>query len=159
LATDTKTCTKCERTLPLERFEPYPKGTYSKHCRYCQSASARVQRSSGYKAYLTNLLSKNRDCARKRENITEHLITVDHLVELWEKQEGRCAISGVVLTHHNDGRGHKEFNASIDRIDSQVGYIPGNVQLVALRVNTLKQTLTTDMLYWWVKTIYQHSCD
>jgi hypothetical protein len=64
-----------------------------------------------------------------------------------------------VLTHHVDGSGHKDFNASIDRIDSQLGYVPGNIQLVALRVNILKQTLSTDMLYWWVKTIHAHSCD
>jgi hypothetical protein len=63
------------------------------------------------------------------------------------------------LTHHLDGSGRKDFNASIDRIDSQMGYVPGNVQLVAGRVNLMKGTLGVDMLYWWVKTIYQHSCD
>lgn len=63
------------------------------------------------------------------------------------------------MTHHHDGSGLKDFNASIDRIDNQLGYIPGNVQLVAYRTNILKQTLSTDMLYWWVKTIYEYSCD
>jgi hypothetical protein len=103
-------------------------------------------------------LSKNRDSS-KRRRITEYEITVDQLAELWELQDGRCAISGVVLTHHNDGTGIKDFNASIDRIDSTLGYVPGNVQLVAYRANVLKQSLSADMLYWWVKTIYQHSCD
>ncbi|NBS68964.1 hypothetical protein EBT31_08615 [bacterium] len=127
-------------------------------CRPCKLATDRQQRSIGYRPYLANLLSKSRDSSRRRR-FTEYAITVDQLADLWELQDGRCAISGVVLTHHNDGTGIKDFNASIDRIDSTLGYVPGNVQLVAYRANVLKQSLSADMLYWWVKTIYQHSCD
>jgi hypothetical protein len=107
---------------------------------------------------LANLVSISKSKSRSR-GFTDYEVTAEYLAELWQRQDGRCAISGVVLTHHNDGSGAKDFNASIDRIDSQQGYTPGNVQLVALRVNLLKQSLSTDMLYWWVKTIYQYSCD
>jgi len=75
---------------------------------------------------------------------------------LWYKQEGRCALSGVHLTHHVDGRGVKEFNASVDRINNDVHYEPQNVQLVAYRINIMRHTLSEDMFWWWVKTIHDN---
>lgn len=158
LMTDSKICSRCQKELPLTSFEQIKGRSLRSFCRPCKLASDRQQRSTGYRSYLSNLLSKSRDTNRKRR-FTGYEVTLDQLVELWETQDGRCAISGVVLTHHNDGSGLKDFNASIDRIDSTLGYIPGNVQLVAYRANMLKQALSSDMLYWWVKTIYQHSCD
>lgn len=86
-------------------------------------------------------------------------ITSDDLILLWEKQKGRCAISGVFLTHHKDGSGYKDYNASIDRISGEKGYTPQNVQLVCYRINIMKHTLPEDMFYWWVKTINDFSCD
>jgi hypothetical protein len=154
---DTKTCARCQTDLPITTFEAM-KGGYRTICRPCNQATRRQQRSTGYEPYLTNLVSTSKSKSRSR-GFTDYEVTAEYLIDLWQRQEGRCAISGVVLTHHNDGSGAKDFNASIDRIDSQQGYIPGNVQLVALRVNLLKQSLSNDMLYWWVKTIYQYSCD
>lgn len=155
---ETKTCARCQKDLPIASFERHAQGSTRNVCRPCKTATNRQQRSTGYEPYLSNLLSKSKHSSKVR-GFTGYEITVEQLVDLWQRQEGRCAISGVVLTHHNDGTGTKDFNASIDRIDSTLGYVPGNVQLVAFRVNILKQALSTDMLYWWVKTIYQHSCD
>ena len=156
--TDIKNCSRCKKDLPLDTFEPVKSGSLRAVCRPCRRANARQLRSLSYKPYLATLLSSNKTSS-KRRGFAEYELTLDQLVSLWESQNGRCAVSGVVLTHHNDGTGVKDFNASIDRIDSTLGYIPGNIQLVALRVNIIKQALSTDMLYWWVKTIYQHSCD
>jgi hypothetical protein len=156
--TDIKNCSRCKKDLPLDTFELLKSGSLRSVCRPCRRANARQLRSLSYKPYLATLLSSNKTSS-KRRGFAEYELTLDQLVSLWESQNGRCAVSGVVLTHHNDGTGVKDFNASIDRIDSTLGYIPGNIQLVALRVNIIKQALSTDMLYWWVKTIYQHSCD
>ena len=54
-------------------------------------------------------------------------ITPEDVIALWEKQDGRCAISGVYLTHHVDGSGKKEYNASIDRISGDKGYTIHNI--------------------------------
>ena len=156
---DTKSCTSCNQTLPIDQFQLDARHqTRNPVCSPCKRSTTRRTRSMTYAAYLANLVSKSRHDSRRR-GIADFNITSEDLVELWDRQQGRCAVSGVVLTHHSDGSGHKDFNASIDRIDSQQGYNLNNVQLVAYRVNLLKQSLSTDMLYWWVKTIYQHSCD
>ena len=63
------------------------------------------------------------------------------------------------MTHHVDGRGTKEFNASIDRINPDLGYAPQNIQLVAYRVNIMRHTLSVDMFWWWVKNIHDTSID
>lgn len=63
------------------------------------------------------------------------------------------------MTHHIDGNGHKEFNASIDRINVDRGYTPQNVQLVAYRINIMRHTLSMDMFWWWVKNIHDVSID
>lgn len=152
----TKTCSRCQKDLPEDSFTETRPNVRRTVCRSCFGARARELRSSGYYSYLKRLVSNTRS---QRKADFEFDISPAHLKELWEKQNGRCAISGVMLTHHTDGTGKKEFNASIDRIDSMQGYIPGNVQLVAYRVNLLKNTLSTDMLYWWVKTIHAYSCD
>jgi len=87
------------------------------------------------------------------------VLTTEDVVDLWEMQDGKCALSGVLMTHQRDGtygdRKKKEFNASIDRINPQGPYVRENVQLLAARVNTMKHTLGEDMFMWWVRNIYE----
>jgi len=79
---------------------------------------------------------------------------------MWETQDGRCALSGVLMTHHRDGAlgdgKQKDLNASIDRVNPQGPYSRENVQLAAARVNIMKHTLGEEMFIWWVKNIHNH---
>jgi len=79
-------------------------------------------------------------------------ITCEYVETLWDKQEGKCALSGVFLTWQA-GEGRQDFNVSIDRKDPNKGYIIGNIQLVAQRVNIMKHTLGDSEFYWWCKNI------
>jgi hypothetical protein len=49
---------------------------------------------------------------------------------------GKCALSGVDISLDYGG------NASLDRIDSSLGYIPGNVQWVDGKVNLAKRNMS-----------------
>lgn len=64
-------------------------------------------------------------------------LTLDYMLGLYDAQQGRCAISGREMTLTR-GQGRVETNMSIDRIDREKGYIPGNVQLVCAFCNKLK---------------------
>ena len=152
-----KVCKKCGIEKPDSDFPEYRKGRTKNTCKRCADAVHRKRTGSTYHGYLTSLCSKARS-ARKGTEI-KFEINSDHLIELWEAQNGRCAISNVHMTHHSDGRGRKDFNASIDRIVPELGYTIGNVQLVCDRVNTMRHTLSMDMFYWWVKAIHEFSCD
>lgn len=70
---------------------------------------------------------------KTRKKLT-HSLTLDFLCNLYEKQAGKCAITGRSLTFEPDGLSA----CSIDRIDSDLNYTPDNVQLVCLWVNTAK---------------------
>jgi len=53
-----------------------------------------------------------------------------------------------------------EYAPTLDRIDSQQGYIPGNIQYVSRRGNTLKNSATlTEMVLlgnWANKQLHPH---
>jgi len=110
---------------------------------------------------LRNLYSKSKNSNKRdpRAANRDWHITYEDLVEKWTEQGGRCALSGVYLTHHVDGSGVKDNNASIDRISQDVGYTAANTQLVCYRVNIMKHNLPEDMFFWWIKTIGDFTCD
>lgn len=67
-------------------------------------------------------------------------VTAEFLQNLFNKQEERCAVSGLPITF---GKTRKEHNhgattASLDRIDSSRGYTEDNVQWVHKKVNFMK---------------------
>lgn len=61
-------------------------------------------------------------------------LDVKYLAELLVAQEGRCAISGMKMTHVAGDL----CACSIDRLDLSMGHVKGNVQLVCLWVNRAK---------------------
>jgi hypothetical protein len=73
----------------------------------------------------------------------EFLVSIEYIWELFLKQNRRCAISGLELTFdpYGIGKKSKETNkvtASLDRINSSIGYVEGNVQWVHKRINIMK---------------------
>lgn len=77
--------------------------------------------------------------AVRRKNLNPACLDVqidyDYLLDLYKRQDGKCALTGVEMTHvFNNFR-----SMSVDRIDSSQGYIPGNVQLVCQFINTAKR--------------------
>lgn len=64
----------------------------------------------------------------------------EFLHSIWEKQDGKCALTGRELTYE----ANHPFTASIDRIDSSKGYLRDNVQLVGKVINIMKSDLPQD---------------
>lgn len=71
-------------------------------------------------------------------------LSVEYLDALLESQNFRCIFTGDKLTiGHGNGNGLiVNGSASLDRIDSSLGYIYGNVQFVIKPVNLAKQALS-----------------
>lgn len=62
----------------------------------------------------------------------------------WDKfleQAGCCALSGLKLQF---GQNNGEQTASIDRVDSQLGYVPTNIQWVHKAINRMKSVLSQE---------------
>lgn len=83
----------------------------------------------------------------KRRDI-EFSVTLNYLWNLYEKQNGACALSGLPIslpTHTGIGGAETSANsASLDRIDSSKGYVEGNVQWVHKIANIAKNDLSQE---------------
>lgn len=73
---------------------------------------------------------------KKGRSPIEINIDKNYIVRLFRKQEGRCYISGLKIV--------LGVNASLDRIDSSLGYIKGNVGWVNKDVNMMKGMFSLD---------------
>lgn len=79
----------------------------------------------------------------KRSAMSRNLqfdITIEYLWQLFQKQDSKCALSGVVISLHKHKRNGIRATASLDRIDNNLGYIEGNVQWVHKHINICKHT-------------------
>jgi hypothetical protein len=66
-------------------------------------------------------------------------IDIEYLLDLYEAQNGICALTGREFTIGNADDGLPSRDAiSIDRIDRKFGYIKGNIRLVIYQVNIAK---------------------
>ena len=154
----TKKCTSCKKELSLSEFlTKNDRGpVLSKKCKTCSYAVRQKNASATPQNYLTRLFGQLKHAGTKKKNKkVEWDIELEDVLELWEKQNGKCALTGLFMTYHKDGSGNRDLNASIDRIDPDVKYVITNIQLVCSRANTMKHTLKEDELYWWAKNIVE----
>ncbi len=83
-------------------------------------------------------------------------LTVQYLKQLWEQQKGICSLSGWQLILPKDSDGWKEYlptNASLDRIDNNLGYIEGNVRFISVMANIARQSFTDEQLIEFCKAV------
>ena len=64
-------------------------------------------------------------------------ITIEYAWNIFLKQNRKCALSGIELSFPKKWK-DKNYNASLDRIDSSKGYIEDNVQWVHKHINKMK---------------------
>jgi hypothetical protein len=74
---------------------------------------------------------------------------------LYTKQKGRCPYTTAKLTHTQSkiARCGGLETLSIDRIDSQIGYIKGNVELVSSIVNNMKNDMSKEQFKYIISLI------
>lgn len=123
-------------------------------CRSCEEAR-KVKRKAEKKQYLSGIdaglivvlkrritQSMQRSFNRER-NIEKGHLTITYMLGLYDKQGGRCALSGRNLSLGTIIQGKYEPNVlSLDRIDPTKGYIEGNIQLTTSQANMAKGQCT-----------------
>ena len=152
-----KICTKCREERSITQFYTTGKTVsggpkYNSWCKTCAAAKqaeyhkrtwgpdklqhSAFKRTKSVKSYLTYLRSK----AVSRKKGSE-VVSADALEILWHAQKGKCALTGWDMTMEL-GKGSVPTNFSIDRINSDIGYEVGNVQLVCRAANVAKSNLS-----------------
>jgi hypothetical protein len=84
--------------------------------------------------------------ARKRG--LEFAVSIQLLDELFKKQNGVCAITNLEI-HFAFGQNKAQTTASLDRIDSSLGYVHGNLQWVHKNINLLKSNKSNESFVAW----------
>jgi hypothetical protein len=130
-----KRCTKCEISKPFGDF-PFNKATYDNFDSWCKECRKKYTHEvkQSLDTHLRKCLARVRDDRRKLENNLD----LQYLIDLWKKQKGKCAITGIVMEHKRNPRQHNLYNGSLDRINSAAGYLKGNVQWLCWMVNRMK---------------------
>ena len=131
----------------------------SKSCSSCAGKSVKLP--EGFKkSWLGNSIGElsgtmfSHIKSKAAERSLEFNITKDFLWNLFVKQKHKCALSGIdICLSKKIKQNNPDFNfitASVDRIDSSIGYIESNVQWVHKDVNKMKTLLRNirDPLYF-----------
>ena len=163
-----KICIGCDEELPLEDFYPKRNGSADGRQPRCIECSRGVVRehartpkaratSRAYReAHPLTTEAKLFYAARRRAKTsgTPFTITVDdiHIPEF-------CPALGLRLEAGNQ-KGPKPNAPSIDRIIPELGYIPGNVQVISHKANSMKRNASIEELAQfaeWIQKAVVHS--
>ena len=87
-----------------------------------------------------------RSAEKRSGSAAEHTLTLDELIEVYNSQDGRCAVLGIPLTgvkmqgskYVNDNRW---TGLSVDRLDCNRGYHADNIRLTCWAINAMRGTL------------------
>lgn len=147
------TCTKCKVEQDETAFSSWPR---NKWCRGCAAAYRRALRKKGYRPSgrnkrLAELSPERRELLRvmtlRRSDVLQRqrrygtpgtAPSAEQLAELWDKQGGKCALTGYPLVlEPND-----PYTVSVDQRVAGAGYDLSNCQLVGWAPNRAKGDLT-----------------
>jgi hypothetical protein len=105
------------------------------------------------------ILGENISRAKSRKD--DKVVEIDkyYAYLIGEKQGWKCALTGVPLEFERGGQFFhgKWCNPNIcviDRIDSDRGYVKGNIQLLTHKMNTFKSSFTDEEVYDIGKLVY-----
>ena len=131
-----KDCLKCGECKSLDQYniKRSKADGLNIYCKSCARDSQKAFRKTqaGFIQNLINDAYKSTKERNKKGRGHEFTLTLQKLEKLIADQCGKCAISGAVLVF-------KQFSdnqASVDRIDDNLGYVDGNCRLVCLEFNT-----------------------
>lgn len=82
-------------------------------------------------------------------------ITIQYIWKLFLKQHKRCALSGVPINFSKTN--YALGTASLDRINSKLGYTPNNVQWVHKDLNFMKSDMDNSIFIDWCKKIAKNN--
>lgn len=97
-----------------------------------------------------NQIERGANGSKGRKKL-EFDITKEYAWNLFLAQDSRCALSGIEL--YLPKRWNDTTNASLDRIDSSMGYVEGNVQWIHKDINKMKNSFNQEYFISMCKLI------
>jgi hypothetical protein len=155
-----KECPKCKI---IQDYSEYSKDKSSydgcqTYCKTCQRKNMKeYYKDGGIDRFFQKLMRDLKHNSKKRKiNIN---ITLEDIKDLYKKQNGKCALTGIEMTYlsyETDNKRNRNIkNISVDRIDSKKPYDIDNIQLVLSIINTIKWDLKQEDFFIMCKTIVE----
>ena len=127
-------CKECAKKISYEYYLKHAEKIKAKVSVYRKSYVPRFKRD--IESRLRSLYTKAKNRKNKDFNLQE-----SDMLDTWGKQNGLCAYTKLPLIATAN-----QFNTvSLDRIDSNNGYISDNIQFVCAAVNKMKQEYSEEM--------------
>ena len=124
-------------------------------CKECNKAKTHEYRNTetGFWVGLWN----NLNGSAKTRNLPVEVEKSD-ILKLWKSQNGLCALTGIPMQlvkakRETRARCLNHYRASVDRIDSNLGYTKDNIRLVCAYVNIMRSDMTDEQLKFWCSAI------
>lgn len=92
----------------------------------------------------------------KRNQIVD--VDIQDLKDQWDRQNGICVFSGIKLelSSYTKIKKNPIYSASLDRINSDKGYIKGNIRWVSRAINWMKNDMNDDMVNQLIDLIIEN---
>lgn len=146
--TITLVCGRCSQPYDRVACPRYKSLLYRPVCCRCtrlekmKAAGGYAPGYKGTKHFSGRVIGKWMLSAKRRGHTWA--IEKQDLDEIYDRQGGRCALSGLPMTW----TGSVAYRPSLDRIDSSKGYYKGNVQFLCSIVNLMKNRITERAFLW-----------
>ena len=148
-----KRCTKCGIVKPIEDFHRVRKNKERRRsrCNVCRNTHKRnhyredrIQNLPRYMLYGCRERAKRRGlkCTITIEDIESVMVDV-------------CPVLDIPLTVNELGSS-RDNSYSLDRIDNNKGYVPGNIQIISVKAKTMKSNATLEELEALVAYMRRH---
>ena len=146
-----KSCPDCGKEQSYGRIDHYRFAVKNDWlCVKCgQKNRADIKWYKGIRLSWWQKMEKN---AKYRE--LEFSITPEFVWDIYIRQEKKCALAGLDIGWASIGQYH---TASIDRIDSSIGYTEGNIWLLHKDVNMMKQSFQLEDFIEYCKLISKNA--
>ena len=153
-------CTHCKKFKTKDQFNKnirnLDRDGISKQCKACRKENyKRLKQEEDNSKRLVNLLKIRLHDAIVRSKKKNLYIDIDleFLKELWNKQNGKCALTNFDMDCKITSKKENPYVLSLDRKDPAKGYTKDNVQLVCYSANVMKSTLSISELKKFCKAI------
>lgn len=82
------------------------------------------------------------NATRRKTKILSFDLTIEYVWKLFQDQKEKCALTGMLIELPKGSKKNYTHTASLDRINSDLGYVVGNVQWVHKDINSMKSNFT-----------------
>jgi hypothetical protein len=139
-------CAKCSKFKNISDYYTDKSSStgLQSYCIECHKEKI-YESQSKLNGYITKMLNKIKN--EKNSTITkENYITNEDVLELYLKQDKKCALTGELLSYYNgpqltENSYESRYNICIDRIDKNKGYAKENIILIGKIVSKMKSNI------------------